>query len=225
MARGVWYYNNMAFYTYLWLREDGTPYYVGKGSGHRAFRSDGHGVLRPKSRQMIIVQEWPSEKDAFAAEMFLIAYYGRKDLGTGCLRNRTDGGEGTSGISDEERQSRRIRMLGTQLHRGYVHSSESRAAMRKSHLGVPLSKEHVANARLVNSNRTKRLDRSSRYLGVCWKRDKKKWHARVKVFGRLIHVGYFIIEEDAAIARDAYVVQHKLPYRLNFIGETYAATA
>lgn len=24
----------MTFYTYLWLREDGSPYYVGKGRGH-----------------------------------------------------------------------------------------------------------------------------------------------------------------------------------------------
>jgi hypothetical protein len=60
------------FYTYLWLREDGTPYYVGKGKGDRGFISDGHRVSRPKDRERIIVQEWPSEKDAFEAERFLI---------------------------------------------------------------------------------------------------------------------------------------------------------
>jgi len=85
------------FYTYLWLRYDGTPYYVGKGREERAWVSGSHRLNRPKFDFLIIVQEFPCEQDAFAAERFLIAYYGRKDLGTGCLRNLTDGGEGASG--------------------------------------------------------------------------------------------------------------------------------
>jgi len=86
------------FYTYLWLRDDGTPYYAGKGKGNRAFTKGSHRVKCPKDSSQIIVQEWLSEEDAFDAEKFLIAYYGRLDLGTGCLRNLTDGGEGFAGL-------------------------------------------------------------------------------------------------------------------------------
>jgi NUMOD3 motif-containing protein len=85
------------FYTYLWLREDGTPYYVGKGLGNRAFTNKDHRVKRPEDRDRIILQYFPSEADAFEAERFLIRYYGRKDRGDGCLRNLTDGGDGVIG--------------------------------------------------------------------------------------------------------------------------------
>jgi len=78
------------YYTYLYLREDGTPYYVGKGSGARAFKWHRTGCP-PKNR--ILIQEFPSEMDAFEAEKFFISFYGREDLGTGCLLNLTDGGE------------------------------------------------------------------------------------------------------------------------------------
>jgi hypothetical protein len=86
------------------LREDGTVKYVGKGPKKRAFETSHHRGLTPKDKNLILLQEHPSENDAFAAEIFLISYYGRKDLGTGCLRNLTDGGEGLSGISAETRQ-------------------------------------------------------------------------------------------------------------------------
>ena len=81
------------YYTYMWLREDGTPYYVGKGKGKRAYVSFGHSVLRPKDDARIIIQYWASEEEAFSMEKWWIALFGRKDNGTGILRNHTDGGE------------------------------------------------------------------------------------------------------------------------------------
>jgi hypothetical protein len=43
------------------------------------------------------VFETDDEQEAFAKEMQLIELYGRRDLNTGTLFNRTDGGEGPSG--------------------------------------------------------------------------------------------------------------------------------
>jgi hypothetical protein len=94
----------MVFYTYMWLREYGSPYYVGKGHGNRAIRKGS-----PDNLNRILIQEHESEADAFAAEIFLINFYGRLDLGTGCLRNRTDGGEGATGqVQTSETVRRRV---------------------------------------------------------------------------------------------------------------------
>ncbi len=106
----------MPYYTYLYLRADGTPYYVGKGSGYRKFVRRGRVIAPPLDKSFVLTQEFPTEADAFAAEQFLIAYYGRKDLGLGILHNRTNGGEGTSGftrvVSQKQREEHRCLMSG-----------------------------------------------------------------------------------------------------------------
>jgi len=92
------------FYVYAYTRsissasgEAGSFYYIGKGTGRRAYEH------APKSKGKIdisrvhFLSENMNESDAFQLEMLLIHLYGRIDLGTGCLRNLTDGGEGLSG--------------------------------------------------------------------------------------------------------------------------------
>ena len=87
------------YYVYLYLREDGTPYYVGKGQGRRAFKNSRRRMKKPSDKTKIIFHsENLTEHDAFALEKELIEKYGRKDNDTGILRNLTNGGEGTSGI-------------------------------------------------------------------------------------------------------------------------------
>lgn len=131
----------MRFYAYLWLREDGTPYYAGKGQKDRAFHSDGHGVHRPKDTSRILIFERASEAEALETEKELIRNWGRKDLGTGCLRNRSDGGEIPIHLSPESLK----KMSAT--HKGKHHSpaTEFTSETWKGKKRGPQSEEHRRN--------------------------------------------------------------------------------
>ena len=95
------------YYTYAYLREDGTPYYVGKGKKRkydntysRTLANHGRISVRPQDR-IVILKHFELEFDAYKHEIYMIDVFGRKDIGTGILLNRTMGGGGASNPSQE----------------------------------------------------------------------------------------------------------------------------
>jgi hypothetical protein len=80
------------FYVYAYLREDGTPYYIGKGQGYRIHDKYGH--ILPRRERRVKIKENLFEDEALKLEQELILKYGRKkyDKG-GILINESIGGE------------------------------------------------------------------------------------------------------------------------------------
>lgn len=108
-----------AYYVYVLRRPDGTPFYVGKGRYNRIARHEYDALkTRKKSYRLNVIRQvvaqggrigyeitcfYAEPSDALAAEIDLIQKIGRRDLGTGPLTNKTDGGDGWLNPSPEQR--------------------------------------------------------------------------------------------------------------------------
>ena len=157
------FFQDNRYYVYMYMRarkskhgDVGTPYYIGKGCRYRAYEKHHAGISVPKNTKFIqIISENMREMEAFNLEKLLICLYGRMDKQTGCLRNKTDGGDGTVGlcVSLETRKLQSIAKIG-----GTV-SVQTKKKMSSSHTGNKnhfFGKHHsIESRKLISKNNGK----------------------------------------------------------------------
>ena len=125
------------YYVYKYLREDGSPYYIGKGKDRRAYqphkRSNGADITPKDNSRIEIIQQNLTEEQAFSLEEKLIKKYGRKSDG-GILINMLLGPRGKSG-------------------RVFSHTEESKRKMSESRKGKTPTEETKKKMSEAQKNR------------------------------------------------------------------------
>jgi hypothetical protein len=162
----------MEYYTYAYLREDGTPYYIGRGkhqkkSKYRRMNTKfGHSVSVPNEKRRIILKDNLSLNDANKHEIYMISIFGKKYDGTGILRNLVDGGTGGTVPgrklseetknkignanrgkipSEEHRRKNGEAKKGNTNWLGKKHTEETKEKIRNIHKGKPFPGIHNSN--------------------------------------------------------------------------------
>lgn len=142
--------SKLKYYIYAYIRSQdssegkaGTPYYIGKGTAKRAWSKGIGEIGKPSNNMYIVIMESNlSELGALALERRYIKWYGRIDLNTGTLRNKTSGGDGIG--------SDTAKMLAKKQYENGTHNfigSNEKRVLNGTHNGLGSDKNNLSASR------------------------------------------------------------------------------
>ena len=73
------------------------------------------------------------------------------------------------------------------------------------HIDNNNSNNHIDNLQIITQRENASKDipnsrKNSKYTGVSWYKDRKKWHASIRIMNKMIHLGFFDNEYGAHLA-------------------------
>lgn len=195
-------------FVYAYLRSaDGTPYYVGIAKAHRRPHAP-HTTVVPKERhRVVILRSGLTWEQAQGWERRYIARYGRRDVGTGILRNMTDGGEGVLGMRHTAESRAKIAAGGVgrvfsegarakigAASKGRIKTPETRAKLRDAQLGKTHTAEARAKIGAASSTRKKSPETRAKMSAAAKLRSTPEYRAKISATLK----GHAVTEETRA---------------------------
>lgn len=138
------------------------------------------------------------------------ALFWKKNAGPKGKKNRLAG-------SDNGRGYLQVKIRGrmTMAHRivWVMHNGDIPAGFQIDHINHVRNDNRISNLRLVtgsgnNRNTSLRKDNSSGRIGVYWRKDSRKWSAKIRVDDKLINIGTFREKSDAIAARELAEIKY-----------------
>lgn len=122
-------------------------FYIGIGTNRRAYEKRDrnrhwNNIVKKAGYSIEITHKNITREEAVSIEKYLIAFYGRADLGLGGLVNMTDGGDGGNNQSEETKKLRSEIMSGDRNHRyGKTLSDENKKLLSELWKGRVFSED------------------------------------------------------------------------------------
>lgn len=128
-------------------------------------------------KRILVLKKNLTEEEAFRHEIYMIHVLGRKDLGTGTLRNRTYGGQGSSGrvLSQESRDKISISKTGVKA------SQETRKKLSEALKGKNKGKRHSEESRRkmsLSQRKRKASDSTRRKMSLANRGEKNPFYGK-----------------------------------------------